>query len=134
MAVLLGQRLKIYASENGSTAAPVIAMAKSCVVHSKCDLFEKASATNATSKEFEPGREEWDVSLNHLLSASGPADGLLMVRKKYTLSVVVSSGNGNTTVLQGLAICEDATITGTTGNLGTGTIKFKGSGPLAAPT
>lgn len=127
MAVVLGKNIKIYAGTSGTT--PVIAMAKSCVVHRKCDLIEKASATNATSKEFVAGREEWEMSLNHLVSSTAPVDGLLKVRNSYTLRLVIGS-----TMLQGTAICEDATITGTTGNLGTGSIKFKGSGPLAAPS
>ena len=128
---MLGKNIKIYAGTSGTT--PVIAMAKSAVIHSKCDLIEKASATNATSKEFVAGREEWDVSLNHLVSSEAPVDGLLKVRNTYTLRVIISNNGSNTTVLQGTAICEDATITGTTGNLGTGSIKFRGSGPLLPP-
>ena len=128
---VLGRNIKIYSGTSGTT--PVIAMAKTCVVHCKCDLIEKASATDATSKEFVAGREEWDVSLNHLVSSDAPVDGLLKVRNTYTMRVIISSSGGNTTVLQGTAICEDATITGTKGNLGTGSIKFKGSGPLTPP-
>lgn len=127
MAAELGHNIKIYSGTSGTT--PIIAMAKSCVVHHKCDLIEKASASNHTSKEFIAGREEWDISLNHLVSSTAPVEGLLKVRNTYTLRLVIGS-----TTLQGTAICEDATITGTTGNLGTGSIKFKGSGPLAAPS
>ena len=127
MAAVLGHNIKIYSGTSGMT--PIIAMAKTCVVHKKCDMIEKASATNATSKEFVAGREEWDVSLNHLVSSTAPVDGLLKVRSTYTLRLVIGS-----TTLQGTAICEDATITGSDGNLGTGSIKFRGSGPLATPT
>lgn len=127
MSVVLGKNIKIYAGASGTT--PIIAMAKSCVVNKRSDLIETASASNQTSREYVAGREEWDVSLNHLVSSEAPVEGLLKVRGTYTIRLVIGS-----TTLQGTAICNEANVTATTGNLGTGSIKFKGSGPLAAPT
>ena len=120
---VLGKDIQIYAGSSGTS--PLIAMAKTCTVSKKCGLIEKASATNATSKEFIADREEWEISLGHLVSSSAPFEGLLKVRGTYGISVVVG-----TTRKTGTAICTQAEITGSVGSLATGSIKFKGTGPL----
>ena len=123
MSVVLGKNLQIYAGTTGTS--PLIAMAKNCTVSEKCGVIEKASATNQSSKEFEPDRSEWEITLGHLVSSGAPFEGLLKVRAKYTLSVVIG-----TTRKTGTAICTQAEITGSVGSLATGSIKFKGTGPL----
>ena len=120
---VLGKDIQIYAGSSGTS--PLIAMAKTCTISKKCGLIEKASATNATSKEFIADREEWEISLGHLVSSSAPFEGLLKVRGTYGISVVI--GNTRKT---GTAICTQAEITGSVGSLATGSIKFKGTGPL----
>ena len=127
MAVVLGKNIFIYAGSTGTS--PIIAAAKSCTISSKCDLIEKASATQGTSKEFVAGRDEWDVSLDHLITTSAEFEGLLKVRGTYTLSIVI---NGVRKI--GTAICQQADIRGAVGSLGTGSVKFKGSGALTDPT
>jgi hypothetical protein len=119
----LGKDVQIYAGSSGTS--PLIAMAKTCTISKKCGLIEKASATNATSKEFIADREEWEISLGHLVSSSAPFEGLLKVRGTYGISVVIGS-----TRKTGTAICTQAEITGSVGSLATGSIKFKGTGPL----
>ena len=119
----LGKDVQIYAGSSGTS--PLIAMAKTCTISKKCGIIEKASATNATSKEFIADREEWEISLGHLVSSSAPFDGLLKVRGTYGISVVIG-----TTRKTGTAICTQAEITGSVGSLATGSIKFKGTGPL----
>ena len=119
----LGKDVQIYAGSSGTS--PLIAMAKTCTISKKCGLIEKASATNATSKEFIADREEWEISLGHLVSSSAPFEGLLKVRGTYGISVVIGS-----TRKTGTAICTQAEITGSVGSLATGSIKFKGTGQL----
>ena len=119
----LGKDVQIYAGSSGTS--PLIAMAKTCTISKKCGLIEKASATNATSKEFIADREEWEISLGHLVSSSAPFEGLLKVRGTYGISVVIG-----TTRKTGTAICTQAEITGSVGSLATGSVKFKGTGPL----
>ena len=119
----LGKDVQIYAGSSGTS--PLIAMAKTCTISKKCGLIEKASATNATSKEYIADREEWEISLGHLVSSSAPFEGLLKVRGTYGISVVIGS-----TRKTGTAICTQAEITGSIGSLATGSIKFKGTGPL----
>ncbi len=119
----LGKDVQIYAGSSGTS--PLIAMAKTCTISKKCGLIEKASATNATSKEYIADREEWEVSLGHLVSSSAPFEGLLKVRGTYGISVVIGTMRKT-----GTAICTQAEITGSVGSLATGSIKFKGTGPL----
>ena len=133
MGVVLGRNIFIYAGNSGTT--PIIAAAKSCTISSRCDLIEKASSTQNTSKEFIAGRGEWEISLDHLVTTGtsqnpvNPFEGLLKVRGTYTISVVI---NGVRKI--GTAICQQADIRGSVGSLGTGNVKFKGSGELVSPT
>lgn len=123
MSVIKGKEVYIYAGASGTT--PIIAGAKSCTVSRKCDLMEKASASNQSSKEFLAGRDEWEVSLSHLITSGAPFEGLLKVKQTYTLRIVI----GNTTQ-QGTAICTQAELGAAVGNLANGSIRFKGTGPL----
>ena len=123
MGVILGKNIFIYEGSSGST--PIIAAAKSCTISSRCDLIEKASSTQNTSKEFIAGRDEWEVSLDHIVTSGAPFEGLLKVRGTYTLSIVINGVRKT-----GTAICQQADIRGSVGSLGTGSIKFKGSGAL----
>ena len=123
MGVVLGKDVYIYNGSSGTQA--IVAAAKSCKVRMSVDLIEKASATQQSAKEYVTGRTEWGVSLNHLVIAASPFDGIVKVGQTYTLRVVI----GNT-AMTGQAICTTAEITATVGNLSTGTIEFKGSGAL----
>lgn len=123
MAAVLGKNIFIYSGNSGTT--PIIAAAKSCSISMKCDLIEKASSTQGTSKEYVAGRNEWDVSLDHLITTGAPFDGLLKVRQTYTISVVIAGVRKF-----GTAICQQADIQGAVGSLGRGSVRFKGSGPL----
>lgn len=123
MAVVLGKNIFIYSGISGTS--PIIAAAKSCSISSKCDLLEKASSTQGTSKEYIAGRDEWDISLDHLVTSGAPFEGLLKVRQTYTISVVIAGVRKF-----GTAICQQADIQGAVGSLGRGSVRFKGSGVL----
>ena len=123
MAVVLGKNIFIYSGSSGTS--PIIAAAKSCSISSKCDLLEKASSTQNTSKEYIAGRDEWDISIDHLVTSGAPFEGLLKVRQTYTISVVIAGVRK-----YGTAICQQADIQGAVGSLGRGSVRFKGSGPL----
>ena len=121
-----GKDVLIYEGPIGTM--PIIAGAKSCTVSTSCDLMEKASSTAARQREYIAGRQDWEVSLNHLVTAVDPFHGVLAPGNTYFLRIVI----GNAT-LTGRAICQQADITGTKGNLATGAIKFKGISPLVEP-
>lgn len=124
MAVVLGRNVIIYRGDSGSTKA--IAAAKTCTLSKKGDLFEIASATEQYAKEYEPGRYEWDVSLNHLVVSDGPFEGILMVNQKYTLRIEI---NGQT--MKGNAICQQADLSAPVDGLASGVVRFKGNGALS---
>ena len=126
MSVVLGKNIFIYSGSSWTT--PLIAAAKACTISKKIDLFEKSSSTQADAKEFTTGRYEWEISLDHLVSSGAPFDGLLKVGQEYTISVVIENSRQ-----VGKALCQQADISGPTGGLGKGQVKFKGNGPLAAP-
>ena len=123
MGVVLGRNIYIYAGTSGTT--PIIAGARSCTISSKCDLIEKASATNQTSKEFVPGRTEWEISISHLVMSSNEYQGMLKIGTQFSISVVINGVRKT-----GTAICNQADIGGAVGNIATGSIHLKGSGPL----
>ena len=123
MAVVLGKNIFIYSGSSGTT--PIIAAARSCSISSNCDMIEKASSSQGTSKEYIAGRDDWSISLDHLVTTGAPFDGLLKVRQTYTISVVIAGVRK-----YGTAICQQADIQGSVGSLGRGSVKFKGSGPL----
>lgn len=123
MAAVLGRNVLIYSGSSGSD--PIIAAARSCTVDEKCEIIEKASASNQTSKEYLAGRMEWEISMNHLITSGAPFEGLLKVGQTYTIRVVIGS-----TTKQGVAICDRAELTGSVNDLAKGSIHFKGSGPL----
>lgn len=123
MGVVLGSNIFIYAGDSGTT--PVIAGARSCTISSKTDLIEKASASNQTSKEFIAGRTEWEISISHLVMSSNEYQGMLKVGTQFSISVVINGVRKT-----GTAICTQADIGGAVGNIATGSIRLKGSGPL----
>ena len=123
MGVVLGRNIYIYAGTSGTT--PIIAGARSCTISSKCDLIEKASATNQTSKEFIAGRTEWEISISHLVMAGSEFEGMLKNGTTVSISVVI-----NNVRKTGTAIVNSDDIGGAVGNIATGSIHLKGSGPL----
>ena len=127
MALIHGRNIKIL--DGGATGTPaIIAAAKSCTISKTADTIEKASATQQSAKEYIAGRTGWEVSLSHLVTSDAPFDGVLKVGNTYTLRIDIGS-----TTQQGTAICTQADIAGTVGNLATGNVKFLGSGELSSP-
>ena len=123
MSVILGKNVYIY--DSTVQGAAIVAAAKSCTISKSVDIIEKASTTQGSVKEFTTGRYEWEVSINHLVVSTAPLEGILMVGNTYGLEIniggVTKTGN---------AICTQADIQGATGNLATGSVKFKGTGLL----
>lgn len=125
--VIHGRNLIISA---GGTA---LAASKSCTISLKADLLEISTPMSGDYKGFMAGRKEWTISTSHLLVAATTAatplkDMLARVGQTYSLSVSVSGLTSDT--ISGSAICADAQVTGTVGNLCTGSFKFVGTGEL----
>ena len=123
MGIVHGRNIKIYSGASGTTA--LIAAAKSCTVSLKGDLIEKSSESQQQYREYIAGRMDWEISISHLVTSTAPFDGILKVNQSYTVRVDVDG-----TTKSGTAICMQADIQGAVGSLATGSVKFKGSGPL----
>ncbi|MGX8694944.1 MAG: hypothetical protein ACSW8D_01040 [Prevotella sp.] len=123
MGIIHGKDIKILNS--GGTA--LIACAKSCAIRRHADAIETASASDATSKHYIPGRKEWSIDLQYFVSTDGVT---LEERTMYNIQVTIGSG----VTWVGQALCTDCQIDATVGNLSQGSIKLLGSGPLAPPT
>lgn len=123
MSVVLGKNVFIHSGSSGSTA--VIAGAKSCTLSRNCDIIEKASSTQSGSKEYVAGRDEWEVSIDHLVMSDAPFAGIIKVKGTYTISVTIEGVRK-----YGNAICTQADLRGPVGGLAQGSVKFKGTGPL----
>ncbi len=119
MSVIHGRDIKIYNS--GGTA--LIAAAKSCAIHKQCQALPVASATDSDNENYLPGRKGWSIDLSHLITTDGIS---LDEGTYYNIQVIIGIG----TTWVGRALCTQCDIQGTLGNLGTGSIRLLGSGPL----
>ena len=106
-----------------------IAGARSCDINISGEEIEVASATQSKWREFLTGREEWSVTCNHLLPASGTPLRSSKEMVNTTVTIMMESGRYGD-VLTGQAIVKSWRTTGTLGNLAQGTFSFRGSGPL----
>ena len=106
-----------------------IAGARSCDINISGEEIEVANTTKDKWRVFITGREEWSVTCNHLLPASGTPLRSSAAMVNTTVTIRMESGRYND-VLTGQAIVKSWRTTGTLGNLAQGTFSFRGSGPL----
>ena len=106
-----------------------VAACKSQRVQTSCGTIEKASASQQSWNEYLPGRADWSVSVNKLMTAVSDIDSVLLVRSVVTIMV---RDRNNTKWLTGSAIVTACDTQYTKGNLATGSYSFKGTGPLTA--
>ena len=77
----------------------------------------------------------WNNGILQQANIASPIRNILLQRGSlYTLSVNVIGDGYDDTALTGTAWCKQANISGPVGSLMTGSWKFQGTGPLAAPT
>lgn len=124
--MVLGKNVFIYAGSSSTT--PIIAAAKSCSLSRKCDVMERASSTQNASKEYVAGRDEWEMTVNHLVTtanSASPFAGIIKVGGTYAVSMTIGGKR-----MSGQAICTQADLSGAVGTLAQGSVKFKGTGQL----
>lgn len=124
MEVIHGRKLIIKV--NGTA----IAGARSCDINISGEEIEVANTTKDKWRVFITGREEWSVTCNHLLPASGTPLRSSAAMVNTTVTIRMESGRSGD-VLAGQAIVKSWRTTGTLGNLAQGTFSFRGSGPLS---
>lgn len=129
MAHILGNDL-IIAIAMGSSTPTAIASSKSCDIETNCDLKEISSPTSSTYRTYIPGRKTWRVVVNFLVASTSL--GVLTeknIGNQYTLKAYIRN-NSVVDSFQGTAILQQARVTGTRGNLLTGSWVFVGSGDI----
>lgn len=124
---MTGKDITVIIAQNGTALAAT--RIKSNYTNTKCDVIEKASATQQTWKEFVAGRSEWSVNVAYLVLASPQVRNLLLVSQTFDLTLTASDGT-STSTLTGKAILTTADIKANTGSLAQGTFAFQGTGPL----
>ena len=112
----------IYSGASGTS--PVIAAAKSCSISIKYDLIEKASSSQGVAKEYNYGRYEWDLTVDHLVVSENEFQGLSLAGGQRVLISVVINGVRK----KGYVLCPQAGISASVGSLATGSVTFKGDG------
>ena len=122
MSVILGKNVFIYSGASGTS--PVIAAAKSCSISIKYDLIEKASSSQGVAKEYNYGRYEWDLTVDHLVVSENEFQGLSLAGGQRVLISVVINGVRK----KGYVLCPQAGISASVGSLATGSVTFKGDG------
>jgi len=124
---MTGKDITVIIAQNGTALAST--RIKSNDIKTKCDVIEKASATQQTWKEFVAGRSEWSINVGYLVLAAPQVRNVLLVRQTFDLTFTASDGT-STSTLTGKAILTTADIKANTGSLAQGTFAFQGTGPL----
>lgn len=124
---MTGKDITVIIAQGGTALAST--RIKSNDIKTKCDVIEKASATQQTWKEFVAGRSEWSINVGYLVLAAPQVSNVLLVRQTFDLTFTASDGT-STSTLSGEAILTAADIKANTGSLAQGTFAFQGTGPL----
>ena len=124
---MTGKDITVIIAQNGTALAST--RIKSNDIKTKCDVIEKASASQQTWKEFVAGRSEWSINVGYLVLAAPQVSNILLVRQTFDLTFTANDGT-STGALTGKAILTAADIKANTGSLAQGTFAFQGTGPL----
>lgn len=122
--IIHGRNILIY--QNGVA----IAASKSCEIHVACEKIPIASPDNGDWEDNIPGRKNWSVRLNRLVTSMTEHLMNAGSRVRLTFGVIDSRKELGGDRLTGYAICDDATVTANVGNLASGSFVFTGCGGL----
>lgn len=123
-----GNNIIIYTYQGSSWVA--VASVKNDELQAQCDMLPKASADQQEWNEYEPGRKDWTLNTNWLVSAVSDIRKVLTIGSKVKIHVGSRSGYSSTTGVTGFAWVRNCKVN--TPNLGlcTGSFIFQGTGPL----
>lgn len=107
--------------------AKAIAAAKSCSITTRADVVESSSPASGTARTFVPGRTSWEVTVSTLVLSIA---GIILRRgQTYTLSWKERKETFYVAYM-GTAICTEAQLVGSEGNLAQGSLRFQGTGEI----
>lgn len=109
-----------------ATTGVAFGAAKSCELEVKADTIETATPETGEWMTYITGRKSWSAHLNHLVTEI--KSNVQMVGQTVTITFGVR--DSATDVMTGTAIIDQWKVTGTRGNLATGSFVLRGTGPL----
>lgn len=121
----------------GSATTP-IAGTKANEIQTDVEAIPVSSPNSGQWRENKAGWKEWSFTVGWLVATASAATGtklanLLDIGTTYTIKVCERNGSTTSVILTGTALCKQAKVTSTWGNLAQGSFQFLGSGPLAPP-
>ena len=121
--MILGHDLIIYEG----VPAVAIAAAKSCTITRSAEVLETSSPSSGTARTYVPGRTGWEITVSTLVTA---ITGYIM-KPGNTYKLSWKQRNETFYVAYcGDAICTEAQIVGSVGNLAQGSLRFIGTGEI----
>ena len=96
-----GNNIIIYTYQGSSWVA--VASVKNDELQAQCDMLPKASAEQQEWNEYEPGRKDWTLNTNWLVSAVSDIRKVLTIGSKVKIHVGSRSGYSSTTGVTGFA-------------------------------
>ena len=133
MAATLGNDIIVLAD------GKVICGTKTNDIQCDAELVNVSSSSDGAWVHRVVGRKEWSVTVSFILVPASTGNmsvsigNLLSVGSSYTLRIKPRNGSASDS-LQGSAFLKSMKVTGTRGNLATGSWQFVGNGPLTVPT
>lgn len=103
-----------------------VGAAKACEIVVQSDEIETSSATQGKHRTFIPGRIDWTAQCSHFVTAV--EENVELVGQVVTLTFGTRNDNDQ---VSGSAIVKSWKANGAVGNLSTGDITFRGTGPLS---
>jgi hypothetical protein len=107
-----------------------VASVKNDELQAQCDMLPKASAEQQEWNEYEPGRKDWTLNTNWLVSAVSDIRKVLTIGTKVKIHVGSRSGYSSTTGVTGFAWVRNCKVNNPNLGLCTGSFIFQGTGPL----
>ena len=104
-----------------------VAGCKTHKVQTKAETIEKASETQQRWREFIPGRSEWGINTNYLVTAVADIRKVLSVGQTVTIVVCDRQNQASLTGQAIITACEQSYACG---SLSVGSYSFKGTGAL----
>lgn len=128
MSVVVGNDILIMTGSTTQGGGTLLGAMKSCEMSVKADTLETCSSDSNEWRTFVAGRKEWSVSSNHLVQTM--YSHLMSVGTEVVIQFRARDNSRD--AVYGTAICTEASIVGSRGNLATGSFKFKGTGELTS--
>lgn len=125
---LLGNNIVIMEGSSSYGGGTMIGAMKSCELTVRTETMETCSSTSSEWRTFTTGRKEWSMSSNHLVTTVYSP----LIKVGTSVVIQFKDRNNSRDYVYGTAICTEANVTGTRGNLATGSFKFKGTGALTS--